>query len=340
MKDSIMIKLPLTHLKRMSTSVGLYEHAKLEEPRSEHGYCVDDVSRGLILLCKESDLDEDSSQLINVYLGFTLKAIAPDGRCHNRMNTQGVWTDRPSTEDCWGRAIWALGVCAVHAPEDIQRRRALEGFRILARASTRNLMALVFAALGAGEVLLADPKDASAKKILLETRRRVVPLDSSASWFWPESRLRYSNGSVAQAVLLMGQALGDADAVERGIRMLDFLIDIETEGDRFSVTPVGGRGPEDDRPGFDQQPIELAAIANACILAWTITGEDKWLAEVHRAWLWFLGVNDAGTKMFVPDTGAGYDGLHLHGPNLNQGAESTIAMLSTAQQVRQLAPAI
>jgi hypothetical protein len=335
-----MIKLPLTHLKRMSTSVGLYEHANLEEPRSEHGYCVDDVSRGLILLCKESDLDEDSLQLINVYLGFTLKAIAPDGRCHNRMNTQGVWTDRPSTEDCWGRAIWALGVCAVNAPEDIQRRRALEGFRILTRASTSNLMALVFAALGAGEVLLADPKDASAKKILLETRRRVVPLDSGASWYWPESRLRYSNGSVAQAVLLMGQALDDAEDIERGIRMLDFLIEVETEGDRFSVTPVGGRGPEDDKPGFDQQPIELAAIANACMLAWTITREDKWLVEVHRAWLWFLGVNDAGMKMFIPDTGAGYDGLHLHGPNLNQGAESTIAMLSTAQQVRRLAPAV
>lgn len=334
-----MIKLPLTHLKRMSTSVGLYEHAQLDEPRPEHGYCVDDVSRGLILLCNESDLDEDSMQLLNVYLGFTLKAIAPDGRCHNRMNTQGVWTDRPSTEDCWGRAIWALGVCAVNAPEDIQRRRALEGFRTLALASTRDLMALVFAALGAGEVLLADPKNASAKKILIETRRRVVPLDSTAAWFWPESRLRYSNGSVAQAVLLAGQALHDKATVKTGLRMLEFLIDIETKADHFSVTPAGGRGPDDVDPGFDQQPIELAAIANACMQAWTITGEDKWLGAVHRAWLWFDGVNDVGIRMFVPDTGAGYDGLHLRGPNLNQGAESTIAMLSTAQQVRQLAPA-
>ena len=338
MKDFTMIKVPLTHLKRLSTSVGLYEHAHMDEPRPEHGYCVDDVSRGLILLCKESDLDEDSLQLLNVYLGFTLKAITPDGRCHNRMNTQGVWTDRPSTEDCWGRAIWALGVCAMNAPEDIQRRRAMEGFRTLALASTPNLMALVFAALGAGEVLLADPKNVSAKKILLETRRRVVPLDSTASWYWPESRLRYSNGSIAQAVLLTGQALDDVETIKRGIRMLEFLIDIETEGDRFSVTPVGGRGPENVKPGFDQQPIELAAVANACMQAWIITGEDKWLAEVHRAWLWFLGVNDVGIRMFIPDTGAGYDGLHGHGPNLNQGAESTIAMLSTAQLVQQLVP--
>ena len=340
MKDSIMIKLPLTHLRRMSTSVGLYEHAKLDEPRPEHGYCVDDVSRGLILLCKESDLDEDSLQLLNVYLGFTLKAIAPDGRCHNRMNTQGVWTDRPSTEDCWGRAIWALGVCAVNAPEDIQRRRALEGFRTLALTTTSNLMALVFAALGAGEVLLADPKNTSAKKILLETRRRVVPLDSSSAWYWPESRLRYSNGSVAHAVLLAGQALNDEATVKMGLRMLEFLVDIETQGDHFSVTPVGGRGPDDVNLGFDQQPIELAALAHACMQAWAITGEDRWLGAVHRAWLWFDGVNDVGVKMFIPDTGAGFDGLHPKGPNLNQGAESTIAMLSTAQQVRRLVPVL
>ena len=335
-----MIKLPLTHLRRMSTSVGLYEHAKLDEPRPEHGYCVDDVSRGLILLCKESDLDEDSLQLLNVYLGFTLKAIAPDGRCHNRMNTQGVWTDRPSTEDCWGRAIWALGVCAVNAPEDIQRRRALEGFRTLALTTTSNLMALVFAALGAGEVLLADPKNTSAKKILLETRRRVVPLDSSSAWYWPESRLRYSNGSVAHAVLLAGQALNDEATVKMGLRMLEFLVDIETQGDHFSVTPVGGRGPDDVNLGFDQQPIELAALAHACMQAWAITGEDRWLGAVHRAWLWFDGVNDVGVKMFIPDTGAGFDGLHPKGPNLNQGAESTIAMLSTAQQVRRLVPVL
>ena len=36
--------------------------------------------------------------------------------------------------------------------------------------------------------------------------------------------------------------------------------------------------------------------------------------------------------MFDPGTGAGYDGLERHGRNLNQGAESTLAMLATAQQ--------
>ena len=38
--------------------------------------------------------------------------------------------------------------------------------------------------------------------------------------------------------------------------------------------------------------------------------------------------------MWDPRTGGGYDGLTAHGPNLNQGAESTLALISTLQHAR------
>ena len=44
---------------------------------------------------------------------------------------------------------------------------------------------------------------------------------------------------------------------------------LETLGDHLSVTPVAGWGPGEPRPGFDQQPIEAAAIADACARALT-----------------------------------------------------------------------
>ncbi|MFG1799885.1 hypothetical protein ACGFI4_06890 [Micromonospora carbonacea] len=47
-----------------------------------------------------------------------------------------------------------------------------------------------------------------------------------------------------------------------------------------------------------------------------------------------LGDNDVGMRMWDPSTGGGYDGLTPHGPNLNQGAESTLALISTLQQAR------
>jgi hypothetical protein len=41
--------------------------------------------------------------------------------------------------------------------------------------------------------------------------------------------------------------------------------------------------------------------------------------------------------MFDPLTGGGYDGLEADGRNANQGAESTLAFLSTMQHARRLA---
>ena len=42
--------------------------------------------------------------------------------------------------------------------------------------------------------------------------------------------------------------------------------------------------------------------------------------------------------MWDPETGGGFDGLHADRVNLNQGAESTLAVISTLQQARRFAP--
>ena len=49
---------------------------------------------------------------------------------------------------------------------------------------------------------------------------------------------------------------------------------------------------------------------------------------------WFQGANDAGQVMWDPETGGGFDGLHADGVNQNQGAESTLAVISTLQHAR------
>ena len=41
--------LVFDHLASMTTPVGLYEHALLDQPRVEHGMCVDDVARALVV---------------------------------------------------------------------------------------------------------------------------------------------------------------------------------------------------------------------------------------------------------------------------------------------------
>ena len=64
-----------------------------------------------------------------------------------------------------------------------------------------------------------------------------------------------------------------------------------------------------------------------------MTGDDTWRAGVDLAIDWFAGKNDVSAMMWDPDTSGGYDGLTPTGPNLNQGAESTLALISTLQYV-------
>lgn len=269
--------------------------------------------------------------MLDLYLNFTLSAIVEDGACHNRMNAEGHWTDEAGRGDWWGRACWGLGIATIHAPESKQRTTALDGFRLLSETLSPDLRAISFATLGAGEILLQRLDETSARNIVFEAEAR-LDQQISPDWFWPETRLGYSNASLAEAAMLAGQVLHRKTLIECGLRMLEFLLSVETRDGHFSPTPVGGRGPDETDAQFDQQPIEIAAIADACARAWMITGDDRWIIEIERAWQWFLGDNDVGATMFDPITGAGFDGLHPHGPNQNQGAESTMAMLSTAQQ--------
>ena len=52
---------------------------------------------------------------------------------------------------------------------------------------------------------------------------------------------------------------------------------------------------------------------------------------------WFQGANDSGQVMWDPETGGGFDGLLTDGVNQNQGAESTLAVISTMQHAQRFA---
>lgn len=327
------------HLDALTDARGLFEHARFDAPRPEHGYCLDDAARGLVVTSREPRPSPVVARLHAQYLDFVLAAIDTGGACHNRMAAGGTWRDEPGVGDWWGRAIWGLGVAAGQAPAAGQRARALTGFRVAAQQRSPFGRAMAFASLGAGEVLRNRPGEPAARALLGDAVRVVDPpvagrrrLDPR--WPWPEPRLRYGNAVLAETLVVAGDALLHKATLTRGLDLLAFLLRVEVHDQHLSVTPVAGRGPDDSGPGFDQQPIEVAAIADACATAYRVTTDPRWLIGINLAWRWFLGDNDAGTPMFDPGTGGGYDGLQPNGPNLNRGAESTLAMLSTAQQAR------
>jgi len=123
--------------------------------------------------------------------------------------------------------------------------------------------------------------------------------------------------------------------VRRGLDQLAWLMKRELAPGHLRVTPNTGVQRSGWRHGvtnlYDQQPIEVAALAEACARAWRLTGDEKWRRGIEAAYEWFLGRNDGQVPMFDPATGGAFDGLTAHGPNRNQGAESTLAMLATFQ---------
>jgi hypothetical protein len=323
---------PFRHLLRLTDQVGLLEHAEGIVPRHEHGYCVDDVARGLVVVCREPSPAQELITLARRYLYFLAQAQAADGRFRNRLGYDHRWHDEPGTSDCWGRALWGLGTAAARGPTAGVRAEALARFTTSAQASSPWPHAMAFGALGAAEILDGWPDHSGALSLLAAAVTVIGEPPADPAWPWPAPRLSYANAAIAEAVIVAGWRLGRDPLVRQGLGMLEWLLAGETRDGHLSVVPVGGWGPGEPRPAFDQQPIEVAALADACVRAAAVTGDGSWLAGLHLSVAWFLGDNDAQIPLLDERTGGGCDGLGRTSRNRNQGAESTLAMISVLQQ--------
>jgi hypothetical protein len=330
------------HLLRMSDDTGLFEHARGPIPKRWHGYCVDDVTRGLIVVCREPDPSPQLVRLAEIYLAFLLDAQDRERGFHNRMGLDRVWHDEPETGEWWGRGVWALGTAAHRGPTPWIRAVALERFGDGAKLraglgpQSRLNHAMAYAALGAAEVAEAHPGHPAALTLLTAAADTIGRPNPDPSWPWPEPRLEYGDPALPEAIIAAGQYTGDESLLQDGLRLLEWLLTLSTHEGHLSPTPAGGWSLGDPRPAFHQQPIEAAAYADACVRAYAATGDRTWLAGVRMSIEWFLGVNDSGIPMIDEGTGGGFDGLAEDSRNPNQGAESTIALISTLQHARWL----
>lgn len=324
------------HLRRMTDHRGTFEHALLAEPRREHGYCTDDIARVLVVAARQPDSAGEVNGLARTAVQFLNDAQSFGGKCRNRMNLNGQWTDEPATEDAWGRCLWGLGTAAAHSEVSLIRRLAVIQFDRSAGVRSPWPRTMAFAALGAAELLSVQPGHRGARALITDYAAGIAGPNGDPAWPWPESRLTYANAVLPEAMIAAGVALEDHTLRQRGLDLLSWLVDHETADGHLSPTPVGGRGPGEARPGFDQQPIEVSTIADACARAADADASAMWPDSVRLAASWFDGANDAGLPMWDPQTGGGFDGLHADGVNRNQGAESTLAVISTLQQAERL----
>jgi len=322
------------HLLGLTDRRGTFEHARPGEPSQDVGYRTDDVARALVVATREPGPDTTLNGLAAVSLRFLGDAQALSGACYTRMDSAGRWPGEPALDDCWGLCIWALGATVLHSNVAWARQTAIVQFERAAQERSPWPRAMAYAALGAADVLAYDPEPPAARKLLSDYAATIAVPTGDAAWPWPEPRLTYANAVLAEAMIAAGVELHDATLRRRGLDLLAWLVDYETAGGHLSPTPIAGRGPDDARPGFDQQPAQVSALADACARAAVVDDNPMWCDGVQAAVAWFFGANDAGEPMWDPDTGAGYDCLHADGASRNRSADSTLAVISTMQQAR------
>lgn len=324
------------HIIRMTDGRGTFEHAKFTAPRKEHGYCTDDMARVLVVAVREPSPPLQVSDLVRISLSFLSDAQGTDGSYRNRMSRTGRWEDSSSLDDCWGRSIWGLGTAVAHCDDEQVRGSAIEEFGRAARRRSGSRRAMAYATLGAAEVLSVAPGHQVARDLLIHSASRMAEDKPAAASPWPEPRLAYANAVLPEAMIAAGSALDEPALLRAGLSLLGWLLEQETMDGHLSVTPAGGAAVGSARPGYDQQPIEVAAIAEACARASLVDDDRCWLDGLATAAAWFAGDNDGQVVMWDPATCGGYDGLGPTTANLNEGTESTLALLATMQHARRL----
>jgi hypothetical protein len=70
------------------------------------------------------------------------------------------------------------------------------------------------------------------------------------------------------------------------------------------------------------------------LAAYDATGKSEYLNNARICFDWFFGRNSVDEALYDPVTGGCYDALGPDGPNLNQGAESTIVCLLTQLSIQ------
>ncbi len=333
-------RLNTSHLSQMTDDTGILQHAIYSVPYCREGYTTDDNGRALIVstLLNSSPLSasEERLALSRRYLAFLWLAYHDEtGRFRNFLSYDREWQEEVGSEDSHGRALWALGT-VLGSSEDAGLRGAagrLFEAAISATLGFTSPRAWAFSILGMQAYLDRFPGDRAiqgSSNALANRLLNIYERTHSEQWPWFERSLSYSNARLSEALLLAGWKSDNKRMIEVGCASLQWLIAEQHRGNNSVFVPIGSRGffiAGGDKARFDQQPVEACATISACIQAYRLTNEPRWLDEAWCAFRWFLGDNDLQVPLYDAVTGGCRDGLHPDRVNENQGAESTLSFL-------------
>ena len=283
-------------------------------------------------------------------LRFLGAAFDPAARhFRNFRGADKGWSRSEPSEDSQGRALLTLGIALGQDvdPHLANRARDLFAAALPGARRLRALRAIASSSLGCVAALdsgalddtLHGATESALARLATQLRHAFATTgDNGSDWPWPEPVLTYENALLPRALIVAGHRLDDAALEGRGLEVLDWLIAVQVADDG-AFSPIGNDGwwrRDGPRSRFDQQPIEATSMILACEAALSVSPEPRYRKAAERAYGWFLGDNDVGLPVAVPESGGCQDGLEPHGVNLDQGAESTLMWLTALEHMRTL----
>jgi glycosyltransferase involved in cell wall biosynthesis len=339
-------RVTLEHFELMCDDTGLLQHAIHSVPDRQHGYCVDDNARALLVASVLNGPGERpmSEALCMRFAAFVQHAWNADRkRFRNFMSFDRRWLEEIGSEDSHGRSLWALGECS-RGDSSPSRRRWASALFLEALPSAEGFAsprAWAFALLGLDAYInptTASPYLSTVRERLAERLLSSLASAETPEWVWFEKSLAYENARMPQALILSGIATQQPSWVAAGLRSLRWLMKLQTTT-KGCYRPVGSKsfGEELRTPQpFDQQPLEATATISACRAAWRADSDPRWRADALRAFSWFLGRNDLSIPLVDVEAGSCSDGLHPDRANENRGAESVVSWILALVEIREL----
>ena len=332
-------KISLKHIKRMTTTTGIIQFSKINNPNIKSGYTLDDNARALVATCMFYKLtgNEKSLKQIQLYLNFIKLCLQPNGSFLNYVDFNNQFTFQNKTtnlDDANGRAIWALGfVISLKGSlpaELISKAQEIIDKTIPHLEDMHSTRSLAFAIKG---LYYHNHVNNSADNInLIKTlANRLVQMykhESSENWEWFEGYLTYANSILPEAMLYALLVTNEPVYKEIALKSFKFLLSLTFNENGIEVISNRSWLQKGQVAGhFGEQPIDVAYTIMTLSKFFDVFKDIEYYQKMETAFSWFLGRNRLHQIIYNPCTGGCYDGLEETHVNLNQGAESTISYL-------------
>jgi glycosyltransferase involved in cell wall biosynthesis len=335
--------LCLDHLRRLTDDTGIIQHATYSVPARRTGYCVDDNARALIVALHADRVQSSDSAraLVTTYLSYLHCSQEADGGFRNFMSYDRALENAPPSDDCTGRAIWALGVATDIAQDEGCRLLAREMFmRALPHTRSLGPRGTAQCILGLATLVAIEPTAELRSMLdgLIAKLRECYSANATDDWHWFEPTLTYDNALLPLALFAAYGVTDDRGTLRDARESLEFLEQVCFAGDRLQlVGNTGWHSLGGEKPCADEQAIDAAAFVLAFRCAYTVTQDRHYLRRMREAFAWFLGANRLGLPLYDFATGGCRDGMGVSHINQNQGAESTICFLMSLLKMLELA---